>query len=133
MRADTQTIFIQAAPTKIVEFLADPQNLPRWAVGFAKAVRNENGRWRVTTGAGDMGISIEADARSGVVDFIMSPAPNVEVAARSRVVSNGRGAEYLFTQFQSPEMPNEAFEKSVRTLQHELTVLRVLLEVECPL
>ncbi len=133
MRADTKTIFIQAAPAKVVEFLATPQNLPRWAVGFAKAVRSENGRWLVTTAAADVAIRIEADPRSGVVDYFMSPAPGVELVARSRVVSNDTGAEYIFTQFQSPDMADEVFEKTAKALQHELTVLRALLEVECPL
>ena len=84
MRADTKSISIQATPSKVEEFVANPQNLPRWAVGFAKAIHRKNGRWFVTTGAGDMEIRIEADSRSGVVDYFMSPTPGVEMAARSR-------------------------------------------------
>lgn len=133
MRTDTMSTFIQAAPAKVVEFLGNPQNLPRWAVGFAKAVRTENGKWFVTTGAGEVGVRIEADSRSGAVDFVMSPLPGVEMAARSRAVANGDGTEYIFTQFQFPDMPDEVFEKNVKALQHEFTVLRALLEVECPL
>jgi hypothetical protein len=133
MRSDTKSISINAAPEKVLAFLADPQNLPRWAVGFAKAVRKENGRWWVTTGGGDVAVRIESEKRSGVVDFFMSPAPDVEVLAGSRVVPNGAGSEYVFTQFQVPGMPDEMFEKNVKALEHELTVLRALLEVECPL
>ena len=133
MRSDTKTISIHAAPDKVLSFLTDPANLPRWAVGFAKAVRQEQDSWWVTTGAGDVAIRIEADPRFGVVDFVMSPAPGVERRARSRVVANGAGAEYVFTQFQDPGMPNDVFEKNVNALEHELTVLRAVLEVECPL
>lgn len=133
MRADTRTISIHAVPERIVEFLADPENLPRWAIGFAKAVRRDQERWVVETGAGEMEVRIEADARVGVVDFLMHPAPGVELAARSRVVPNGRGAEYVFTQFQASGTSDDVFELSVKALQHELTVLRALLEVECPL
>jgi hypothetical protein len=133
MRADTRTISISAAPAKVVDFLAAPDNLPRWAVGFAKSVRQEEGRWLVATGGGDMEIRIDADSRSGVVDFAMRPAPGVEVSARSRVVPNGRGCEYVFTQFQNPGMSDEVFEHSVEALKHELVMLRALLEVECPL
>ena len=133
MRADTKSIFIQASPRKVEEFLASPQNLPRWAVGFAKSIRNEGGNWIVTTGAGDIGIRIEADFHSGVVDYFLSPAPGTEMVARSRVVPNGAGAEYSFTQFQSPGMPDDVFDKNIRAVEHELTVLRALLEVKCPL
>jgi hypothetical protein len=133
MRSDTKAITIQAKPEKVASFLADPRNLPRWAVGFAKAVREDRGRWLVQTGAGEMGIRVEADSSRGVVDFCMEPAPGVEARACSRVLPNGAGAEYVFTQFQQPGMPDDAFQASVAALGHELTVLRALLEVECPL
>jgi hypothetical protein len=133
MRTDTKTIAIHASPEKVVQFLADPQNLPRWAVGFAKAVRKDGPRWVVTTGGGEMGVRIAADEKTGVVDFYMSPAPGIEGLAGSRVLPNGQGAEYIFTQFQAPDMPDEMFAKNVQAVAHELTVLKALLEIECPL
>ena len=135
MRADTKTVSIDADPAKVVRFLADPQNLPRWAVGFAKSVRQESGHWYVETAAGETGIRISADAKSGVVDFHfrMSSTPGLEALAASRVVPRGLGTEYVFTQFQGPDMTDEAFRQSVKALEHELTVLKAILEVQCPL
>ena len=91
MRADTRTISIEAPVDRVVAFLADPRNLPRWA------------------------------------------APGIEVLAASRVVPRGTASEYVFTQFQAPGIPDDVFVKNVRALTHELTVLRALMEVECPL
>ena len=102
MRADTKTISIAASPLKIVRLLADPRNLPRWAVGFAQAVNQQGDRWLVRAGAGDMEVRIEANESVGTVDFFMSPAPGVEVLAASRVVPRGSESEYAFTQFQAP-------------------------------
>jgi hypothetical protein len=133
MRADTRTISIQAAPERVVEFLANPENLPRWAVGFAKSVRNHEGRWFVQTGAGELGIRIEADSRSGVVDFHIAVGEGAESLAGSRVLPNALGSEYVFTQFQAPGMPDDVFAKNVQAVGHELSVLKALLEVECPL
>lgn len=133
MRADTQTISIRANPSKIVRFLSDPRNLPRWAVGFAKAVRDDGARWVVTTSSGEVAVRVVADETTGVVDFFMSLAPGVEALAGSRVLPNEDGAQYIFTQFQPPGMTEEAFTKSMQALGHELTVLKALLEVECPL
>lgn len=133
MRSDTKTIAIHTPPAKLLEFLANPRNLPRWAVGFAKAVESEGGRWLVTTGAGKLPIRIDAHPESGVVDFVMTPAPGVEALAASRVLPNESGSEYVFTQFQPTGMSDQAFEKNVAALTRELTVLRALLEVECPL
>lgn len=133
MRADTRTVSIEAPAQQVVEFLQDPANLPRWAVGFAKAVRQTSSGWIVQTGAAEMGISIDADPHRGTVDFWMTPAPGVEVLAPSRVVPRGSGSEFIFTQFQGPGMSDAAFASSVETLKHELIVLKALLEVECPL
>jgi hypothetical protein len=133
MRADTRTVSIEAEPARVLAFLADPRNLPRWAVGFAKAVRPSGAGWIVETGGGDLPLQIDADPRSGVVDFVMTPAPGVEVRAVSRVAPRGRATEYVFTQFQAPGMADDAFARSVQTLAHELTVLKALMEVECPL
>jgi len=59
-----------------------------------------------------------------IVDFHMSPGPGIEAFAASRVVPNGNGAEYLFTQFQAPGMSDETFTTSVQALAHEPTVLK---------
>ncbi|MFA5984258.1 MAG: hypothetical protein WC782_09600 [Methylococcaceae bacterium] len=133
INSDTQTISIETTPQKVFDFVADPQNLPRWAIGFAKAVREEQGRWFVKTDAGEIGLRIDADNNTGVVDFWMIPAPEVEVLAASRVVQRGGASEYIFTQFQSGGMSNEDFNRSVQALRHELSVLKAQLEIECPL
>jgi hypothetical protein len=99
MRADTQAISIQASPDVVVDFLGDPRNLPRWAVGFAKSVRQDGDRWIVSTARGEVPIRIVSDRRFGVVDFHMSLALGREAVAASRVVPREGGAEYVFTQF----------------------------------
>ncbi len=133
MRCDTRTVTIDAAPEDVLAFVADPANLPRWAIGFAKDVRHEPEGWVVTTAQGDIAISIEADARWGTVDFRMEIAPGLAMTAYSRVVPNGDGCEYLFTQFQQPGLPEEMFEQLVSAVRHELVTLKALMEVMCPL
>ncbi len=132
MRADTKTISIEAEPGKVFRFVADPAQLPRWAVGFAKAVRRDGERWVVITGTGEIPVRVRADPASGVVDFVMNPAPGAEITASSRVLARGSGAEYVFTQVQPPGMPDDAFARSAAAVVHELSVLKALLEVDCP-
>ena len=133
MKANTQTISIEAATSRVLELVADPTNLPRWAVGFARAVRRDGDRWIVSTGSGEIGLRIRADRAAGTVDFHLEPSPGVEALAASRVIPRGAQSEFVFTQFQSPGMPDEAFQASVDALGHELKVLKALAEVECPL
>ena len=133
MRSDTRTVTIAAAPEAVLGFVADPANLPRWAIGFAKGVRRQDGRWVVSTGRGEVAVTVDLDERVGTVDFRMEPAPGVEAVAYSRVVPNGTGAEYVFTQFQQPGTPDEVFGQLGDALGHELVALKALLEVLCPL
>jgi hypothetical protein len=134
MRSDTQSITLDVRAARAFEFLADPENLPRWAVGFARSIRRDNASWIVTTAAGEMVIRYETDAERGIVDFHFTAAPGLEAVAYSRVLPNGDGAEYVFTQFQPPGMPDAMFEGQVRALSEEFVVLRSLLRARsvCP-
>jgi hypothetical protein len=83
---------------------------------------------------GEVGIRYVTDRALGVIDFYLSPAPGVEAAAFSRVLPSGRGAEYVFTQFQGPGVPDEAFTGQMAALGEELHVLRALVRARaaCP-
>jgi uncharacterized protein YndB with AHSA1/START domain len=133
MRSDTQTITIAAPPEEVLAFVGDGDNLPRWAIGFAKSVRPAKPGWIVTTGQGEVPTAIAVDEATGTVDFRMQPAPGVEATAYARVVPNGDGAEFTFTQMQQPGVPDQMFDQLVAAVGHELAALKALLEVECPL
>ena len=133
MRSDTQSITINARPRDVLDFLADGENLPRWAIGFAKSVRRDDRGWIVTTGHGDVPTSIAVDEATGTVDFRMEPAPGVQATVYARVVPHADGSEFLFTQMQQPDVPDAVFEQLVDTVGHELVVLKALVEVRCPL
>src|SRR5215510_2773505 len=134
MRADTQTISIQSPADAVFAFVADPANLTRWAIGFAKDVTADVDVWLVTTGDGEQ-VSLRpvTDEALGVVDFHMVMPGGIESVAWSRVVPRGEGSEFLFTQVQVSGMPDELFDGFVDTVEHELTTLKALMEVECPL
>jgi uncharacterized protein YndB with AHSA1/START domain len=133
MRCDTQSVTICAAPKEVFAFVADGANLPRWAIGFARSVRPHGAGWMVATAQGEVSVTIAADEDAGTVDFRMAPAPEMIVTAYSRVVPNGEGAEFVFTQFQQPDIPEDTFAQLVAAVGHELVTLKALLEVECPL
>lgn len=128
-RTDTQTVTLAAPPHDVFDFVANPENLPRWAIGFCHSIRRDErsgDRWVVTTGNGDITVRYVTDRALGVVDFHLSPAPGVETVAYSRVVSNADGAEYIFTQLQAPGMADDVFEAQVDALREELVVLQAL-------
>ena len=124
MRTDTQTIALDGDRDHIFRFIADAENLPRWAVGFCRSIVRDGAGWIVRTADGEVGLRMTTDAETGVIDFHMIPAPGVEVTAFSRVVPAPGGALFAFTQVQSPGMPDEVFAAQVTALGEELEVLR---------
>ena len=135
MTADTQTISLPANAQDAFAFLAAPENLPRWAVGFARGIRQEGDAWIVQTAQGEMPVRIVADAVRGTIDFHMGVMPGVEAVAYSRVVPNDSGAEYVFTQFQLPGMADEVFAAQRAALAEELAILPILFRAQatCPI
>lgn len=124
MRTDTQTIVLDGDRDHIFRFIADAENLPRWAVGFCRSIVRDGAGWIVRTAEGEVGLRMTTDAVNGVIDFHMIPARGVEVTAFSRVVPAHGGALFAFTQMQSADMPDEVFTAQVTALGEELEVLR---------
>jgi hypothetical protein len=134
MHADTQTTTLSVSAEEVFAFLAQPENLPRWAVGFARSIRREGDDWMVQTAQGEMPIRVVADAARGTIDFHMRVAPEHEAIAYSRVIPNDSGAEYVFTQFQLPSMTDDVFAAQRAALAEELAILPILFRAQlaCP-
>ena len=129
MKSDTQTSVIEVSPKGLFEFLAAPENLPKWAVKFCHTIRPKDKKWWSVQGCmGEIPIRYEADRNSGVIDYHVS-TPNGEVVIPTRVVPVGTGAAYIFTQFQPPDMPDETFRGQVESLKEELRILKRLMEL----
>jgi hypothetical protein len=134
MRSHIASIEIAADPADAFASVADLAQLPRWAIGYAKAIDRDDVGWIVTTAGGDrVRISVDTDRRHGVVDYVMSPAPGVELPANTRVVPLNGGSLYTFVMQQAPGMSDEVFDRQVGELERELMVLKAHLETSCPL
>jgi hypothetical protein len=144
MRADTQTISIDSPADAVYAFVADPTNLPRWAVEFASEVTAKDDVWLVTpvdktpdgevaAGMGEVSLRVVTDKTLGIVDWHLIFPGGVESVVSSRVVPRGEGSEFMFTQVQAPEMPDEMFDRFVKSVEHELSTLKALMEDERPL
>ena len=69
---------------------------------------------------------------AGTVDFHIEPAPGVEAVTYARVLPNGTGAEFVFTQLQPGGMDDDTFDQQVDAVRYELDVLKAVMEVSCP-
>ena len=119
----TQTISIDAPRETVLDLVGDPRNLPRWAPGFASAVREDGDGWIVTTSAGEVRRHIPVSREHGTVDYLAEPGARLGLF--TRVVPNGEGSHVTFT-FVTPA--NRDAGETAAILRSELEAVKRLCE-----
>jgi hypothetical protein len=120
MRNATVTTVIKAPRDAVFAYLADIENVPRWATEFAHELKREGDDYKVINGLGEFYFDIHADPATGVIDMFAGPTKEQMAVFPTRAVAlpDGRTA-YSFTMFQAPGMPDELFESQHQSLQRE--------------
>ncbi len=130
-RSNTQSISIDAPPEAVLELVADATRLPEWAPDFAHTVRADGAAWIIGTGDAEVRIVVRVSQIHGTVDFLVPGLPpGVEAGAFSRVVANGRGSEYMFTQFFADELSDAEIARRKLVVADELQAVRALCEAQ---
>lgn len=120
MRSETVTRVLPAPKNEVFAYLADVENLPRWATEFARELKVEDGRHKVVNGLGEFFLRIEADPETGVIDMLAGPSEDELALFPTRVVGLGADTSaFTFTMFQGPGMPDELFEAQHASLLRE--------------
>src|ERR1700750_1321474 len=110
-RSDTQAISIDAPPCAVIDLVSDAAEFPRWAAGFARAVQVDGDDWIVDTGEGEGRLFVRVSR---------------EIGAFSRVVPNGRGSDFVFTQFFADDMGEAELADQRAVTAVELQTVRAL-------
>jgi hypothetical protein len=120
MRSETVTAVLAAPRHEVFAYLAEIENLPRWATEFARELKRENGDYKVVNNLGEFYFEIRADESTGVIDMLAGPTKEELALFPTRAVElpGGRTA-YTFTMFQGPAMPDELFESQYQSLKRE--------------
>jgi hypothetical protein len=128
---DVQSIYIQAPPTKVFDFIANPENLPKWTNAFKEADRQSA---LLSTPNGDLkiGLTTKTNRESGTIDWYLSLPDGSLGTAYSRVVSApDKRTIYSFILI-APPAPIEKIEgvlvQQMELLRNELQKLRSILE-----
>jgi hypothetical protein len=120
MRSATVTTVLDADRETVFEYLADVENLPKWATEFARELKREGEYYKFVNGLGEFFIAIDADPDTGVVDMYAGPDKEQMALFPTRVVGlPDRRTAYTFTMFQGPGMPDALFESQNESLQRE--------------
>src|SRR3954454_4056324 len=124
IRSVTSSISIQAPPSAVLDLVGDATTLPRWGPGFAQAVRAQGQHWVVHTAAGEAMLDLLVSRERGTVDIVSVDQPDRGVF--TRVLANGDGSEYLFTQFFPDSATDAEVQTQVAVVEGELETVRRL-------
>ena len=127
---EVRSIEIETSFERAFAFIANPQNLPKWAHAFEQ-VDGARARMRTPRGATDIELTVESSQRHGTVDWRMVfPDGSVATAMSRLTPASAQRLVYTFV-LNAPPLPMEeiegALEQQVHTLERELAQLRELL------
>ena len=124
MQVRTYALSVDASRDAVFNFLADIENLPKWATGFGERLELRYSGWWAYTSRGEMIVEAEADDRTGVIDLRIGPSVDKLENFPLRVLAlSGTRTLVSFSLIQPPDLPNEQYEKRCRSLQFEIQKL----------
>jgi len=106
MNIRTLAVTLAAPRATVFNFLADIENLPRWAGGFCERIYLERGRWRALTSQGELFVDLEAGTGTGVIDLRFGPSIDRLAVLPLRVLALGTRSTLVTVAFvEPPEWP----------------------------
>jgi hypothetical protein len=121
MNNRTVTIAVSAPCAAVFNFLADIENLPKWATEFCERVYLERGSWKALTSQGELFIDFEADDRTGVIDMRAGFTREQMGLFPVRVLALPAGGTLVqITFFQPPDLSEEIYDCQYRSLLVEM-------------
>lgn len=129
---DVQSIGINANPAKVFDFIAEPTNVPKWAIGFSE-VDDTSALMETPAGKMKVGLQMVADKERGTVDTVMTMPDGSIGKAFSRITENNGGESAIFTfVLMAPPVPlaevEGTLEQQKKQLAEELQLLKRILE-----
>lgn len=112
----------------VYEFLAMPENWPRWAAGLGSGLQRADDAWTAQGPQGPIRVRFSPPNPFGVLDHVVTTEEGAEIHLPVRVVANGTGSEVVFVLFRQLGMDDAAFAADANAVQRDLETLKALLE-----
>jgi hypothetical protein len=121
MKIQTAAATVSAPHDEVFRFLANIENLPRWATGFCDRVERRHGRWIAHTSRGELRFVIAADVHTGVIDLHAGASPETMAFFPMRVMPLPDGTTAItFTFLQPHDTTDETFERQYESIVLEM-------------
>ena len=119
---------IRCSAQEAYAFASDPATLSAWAAGLGGPVTRVDGRWRVSTPAGELLVEFAPTNEHGVLDHTVVLPDGTRVHNPMRVLTDGDECEVVFTLRRQPSMTDAEFARDAAAVAQDLATLRRLLE-----
>jgi len=127
MHSETVTVVIPTSKSAVFNYIADPANMPEWAIEFCQAIKKENGIYKAVTPMGEMIINIESNEATGVIDVFASTDGKSDFPLATRVLNLPDGqVAYTATFFQESGVPDEVYRQQLGSLRKEMDNMKSL-------
>jgi hypothetical protein len=128
--SETKTVQIECPVESAFAFLADPANMPQWAVHNLKSIHYAgDNRWIIETPRGEGGFVPHFDPAYGILDHEFIDPKEGTWRVPARIVSIGpKSSIYMITLTKPARMPCEAFTHGMQLMDDELRTLKDILE-----
>ena len=103
------SVRINRPAAEAYEFLALPENFPKWASGLGASLRRKGDDWIVETPEGPATVRFSERNAYGVLDHQVRLPRGGAVYVPLRVVAHGAGCDLVLTLFRRPEMTDAQF------------------------
>jgi hypothetical protein len=123
------SIAIERPADEVYEFLAQPDNFPKWASGLGTSLRkaDADGEWIVQTAEGPATVRFSERNTFGVLDHAVTLGSR-SVYVPLRVVRSRTGCELVLTLFRQPDTSDEKFAADAEWVMRDLAAAKRLLE-----
>lgn len=129
----TLSVCIERRWSEAYEFLAAPQNFPRWASGLCSAIQPlEGDLWLAQTPQGALRVRFSPRNPFGVLDHDVLPDDAPAIHIPLRLIANGDGCELQLTLLRQPPMDDATFARDAQWVERDLRAIKVLLESRSP-
>lgn len=126
------SVSVNRAPNEVYAFVANPENLPKWATGLGGSITNVSGEWIADAPMGKVKIKFAAKNDFGILDHEVVLESGVKVYNPMRVIANGSGSEIFFSLIRKPGMSDEQFSQDAEWVENDLNILKGLMENRLP-
>jgi hypothetical protein len=122
------TVSIQRSPHDVYAFVANGENIPRWAAGLGTGVRRVDGEWIAEGPLGSVRVRFTPANDLGVADHDVLLPTGEAVRNPIRVLPNGTGSSVVFTLMRRSGVSEQQFDDDTQAVKKDLDTLKGLLE-----